>query len=273
MQPAVGSTIESTGTGCSTAAMTSERRADETQVVTGCARGPDKGSRLGLGTLGAAHSPDKTFPSRSGSGGRAPSRSGFFALYHPSEPSPAQPEQNLPRENPCPSSLPVLNLKFVGVTVQLCETQNAAKEHTLNNLNHNAQRCLPDSRTIRGSLVVLFCGGSSVSSSVLARSSAQLTDACPQAILLTSRTGCASGTQEIGGLLLDKLRVVLRVRASRRAAIARGKAPRRRRRSARVHLPPLRARQGGLHRLAHGTGRLVAWLHARQGTIAAPIAR
>ena len=101
MQPAVGSTIESTGTGCSTAAMTSERRADETQVVTGCARGPDKGSRLGLGTLGAAHSPDKTFPSRSGSGGRAPSRSGFFALYHPSEPSPAQPEQNLPRENPC----------------------------------------------------------------------------------------------------------------------------------------------------------------------------
>ena len=100
MQPAVGSTIESTGTGCSTAAMTSERRADETQVVTGCARGPDKGSRLGLGTLGAAHSPDKTFPSRSGSGGRAPSRSGFFALYHPSEPSPAQPEQNLPRENP-----------------------------------------------------------------------------------------------------------------------------------------------------------------------------
>ena len=101
MQPAVGSTIESTGTGCSTAAMTSERRADETQVVTGCARGPDKGSRLGLGTLGAAHSPDKTLPSRSGSGGRAPSRSGFFALYHPSEPSPAQPEQNLPRENPC----------------------------------------------------------------------------------------------------------------------------------------------------------------------------
>ena len=100
MQPAVGSTIESTGTGCSTAAMTSERRADETQVVTGCARGPDKGSRLGLGTLGAAHSPDKTLPSRSGSGGRAPSRSGFFALYHPSEPSPAQPEQNLPRENP-----------------------------------------------------------------------------------------------------------------------------------------------------------------------------
>ena len=96
-----GSTIESTGTGCSTAAMTSERRADETQVVTGCARGPDKGSRLGLGTLGAAHSPDKTLPSRSGSGGRAPSRSGFFALYHPSEPSPAQPEQNLPRENPC----------------------------------------------------------------------------------------------------------------------------------------------------------------------------
>jgi hypothetical protein len=93
-----GSTIESTGTGCSTAAMTSERRADETQVVTGCARGPDKGSRLGLGTLGAAHSPDKTLPSRSGSGGRAPSRSGFFALYHPSEPSPAQPEQNLPRE-------------------------------------------------------------------------------------------------------------------------------------------------------------------------------
>ena len=100
MQPAVGSTIESTGTGCSTAAMTSERRADETQVVTGCARGPDKGSRLGLGTLGAAHSPDKTVPSRSGSGGRAPSRSGFFALYHPNEPSPAQPEQNLPRENP-----------------------------------------------------------------------------------------------------------------------------------------------------------------------------
>ena len=78
MQPAVGSTIESTGTGCSTAAMTSERRADETQVVTGCARGPDKGSRLGLGTLGAAHSPDKTVPSRSGLGGRAPSRSGFF---------------------------------------------------------------------------------------------------------------------------------------------------------------------------------------------------
>ena len=101
MQPAVGSTIESTGTGCSTAAMTSERRADETQVVTGCARGPDKGSRLGLGTLGAAHSPDKTVPSRSGSGGRAPSRSGFFALYHPSEPSPAQPEQNLPREVGC----------------------------------------------------------------------------------------------------------------------------------------------------------------------------
>ena len=95
-----GSTIESTGTGCSTAAMTSERRADETQVVTGCARGPDKGSSLGLGKLGAAHSPDKTLPSRSGSGGRAPSRSGFFALYHPSEPSPAQPEQNLPRENP-----------------------------------------------------------------------------------------------------------------------------------------------------------------------------
>ena len=59
-----GSTIESTGTGCSTAAMTSERRADVAQVVTGCARGPDKGSRPDLGTPGAAHSPDKTVPSR-----------------------------------------------------------------------------------------------------------------------------------------------------------------------------------------------------------------